>query len=211
MSSPKKKIFFDNSVFYVLKNVYEPAEDSFILAENLVVNQNDVVLDVGTGCGILGILAAKKAKKVVAIDVNPHAVSCAQTNAKLNGVAGKMDIRLGNLFEPVEGNKKFSMIVFNAPYLPTERSEQKTWIERAWAGGPSGRKLIDQFISQAPRYLTEKGKILLVQSTLSNVDETVQKLKEEGLKTMIIAEKKVAFETIVVIQAECQSRQRSMK
>ena len=57
MSSPKKKIFFDNSVFYVLKNVYEPAEDSFLLAENLVVNQNDVVLDVGTGCGILGILA----------------------------------------------------------------------------------------------------------------------------------------------------------
>ena len=211
MNSPKKKIFFDNHAFYILKNVYEPAEDTFLLAENLVVNQNDVVLDVGTGCGILGILAAKKAKKVVAIDVSPHAVSCAQTNAKLNGVADKLDIRLGNLFEPVEGNEKFNVIVFNAPYLPSERSEQKTWIERSWAGGPSGRELVDQFISQAPCYLTEKGKIVLVQSTLSNVDETVQKLEEEGLKTMIIAKKKVAFETIVVIQAKRQFRQRSMK
>ncbi len=211
MNSPKKKIFFENHAFYVLKDVYEPAEDTFLLAENLVVNQNDVVLDVGTGCGIIGILAAKKAKKVVAIDVNPHAVSCAQMNAKLNGVAGKSDIRLGNLFEPVKGNEKFSMIVFNAPYLPSERSEQKTWIERSWAGGSSGRELGDQFISQAPRYLTEKGKIVLVQSTLSNVDETVQKLEEEGLKTMIIAKKKVAFETIIVIQAERQSRQRPVK
>ena len=211
MSSPKKKIFFDNYAFFVLKNVYEPAEDSFLLAENLVVNQNDVVLDVGTGCGILGILAAKKAKKVVAIDVNPHAVSCAQMNAELNGVAGKMDIRLGNLFEPVEGNEKFNVIVFNAPYLPSERSEQKTWIERAWAGGLSGRELVDQFISQAPRYLMEEGKIVLVQSTLSNVDETIQKLEGEGLRAVIVAKKKVAFETIAVIQAERQPRQRSMK
>jgi len=211
MSSPKKKIFFDNYAFFVLKNVYEPAEDSFLLAENLVVNQNDVVLDVGTGCGILGILAAKKAKKVVAIDVNPHAVSCAQMNAELNGVAGKMDIRLGNLFEPVEGNEKFNVIVFNGPYLPSERSEQKTWIERACAGGPSGRELVDQFISQAPRYLMEEGKIVLVQSTLSNVDETIQKLEGEGLRAVIVAKKKVAFETIVVIHAERQPRQRSTK
>lgn len=211
MSSPKKRIFFDNYAFFVLKNVYEPAEDSFLLAENLVVNQNDVVLDVGTGCGILGILAAKKAEKVVAIDVNPHAVSCAQMNAELNRVAGKMDIRLGNLFEPVEGNEKFNVIVFNAPYLPSERSEQKTWIERAWVGGPSGRELVDQFISQAPHYLMEEGKIVLAQSTLSNVDETIQKLEEEGLRAVILAEKKVAFEAIAMIQAERWPRQHSMK
>jgi len=211
MNLPRRKIFFDNYVFYVSKDVYEPAEDTFLLAENLVVNQSDVVLDVGTGCGILGILMAKKAKKVVATDVNPHAVSCAQMNAKLNGVAGKMDIRLGNLFEPVEGNEKFDVIVFNAPYLPLERSEQKTWVERAWAGGPSGRELIDQFISEAPRYLMEKGKIVLVQSTLSNVDATIQKLEEERLRAVIVAKKKVAFETIVVIQAEHQPRQLSMK
>lgn len=211
MNSPRRKISFDNYVFCVLKDVYEPAEDSFLLAENLVVDQSDIVLDVGTGCGILGILAAKKAKKVVATDVNPHAVSCAQMNAKLNGVAGRMDIRLGNLFEPVEGNEKFDVIVFNAPYLPLERSEQKTWIERAWAGGPSGMELVDQFISEAPHYLMEKGKIVLVQSTLSNVDETLRKLEEEGLRAVIVARKKVAFETIAVIQAEHQSRQRSMK
>ena len=72
-------------------------------------------------------------------------------------------------------------------------------------------ELVDQFISEAPRYLMEKGKIVLVQSTLSNVDETIRKLGEEGLSAVIVAKKKVAFETIVVIQAEHQPRQRSMK
>jgi release factor glutamine methyltransferase len=202
MSSPSKKIFFENFTFHVSKNVYEPAEDTYLLAESLVVNQDDVVLDVGTGCGILGVLVAKKAKKVVALDLNPHAVRCAQMNAERNSVADKMDTRLGNLFEPVMDDEKFNMIIFNTPYLPSKKSEQKAWIDRAWAGGPSGREIIDQFISQAPQHLAEKGRIVMVQSTLSNVHETVRKLEEEGLVATIVAEKKVAFETIVVIKGE---------
>jgi len=202
MRSFEKKIFFDDSTFYILKDVYEPAEDTFLIAENLLVNENDVVLDMGTGCGILGILAAKKARKVAAVDINPHAVRCAKMNAKLNGVMGKMDIRLGNLFEAVNKKERFSLILFNAPYLPTEAGEQGTWIGRAWAGGPTGRQVIDEFISQASSHLRKDGRILLVQSTLSNVDETLRRLEKEGLQAKVIAEKKVAFEKIVVIQAE---------
>ncbi len=197
-----KRIFFNNCTFYVEKNVYEPAEDTFLLTENLVVSEHDVVLDMGTGCGILGVLAAKRARKVVAVDVNPHAVRCAEMNARLNGVMEKMDIRRGDLFEPIKKGEKFDVIIFNAPYLPSEAREQKTWIGRAWAGGPTGRRLIDRFISRAPSYLKKSGRILLVQSTLSNVDETVRRLEGEGLQASVLAEKKVAFETIVVIQAE---------
>jgi len=197
-----KRIFFNNCIFCVEKNVYEPAEDTFLLAENLVVDEHDVVLDIGTGCGILGILAAKRARKVVAVDVNPYAVRCAEMNARLNDVMEKMDIRRGDLFEPIRKDEKFDVIIFNAPYLPSEAGEQKTWIGRAWAGGPNGRQLIDRFTSQAPSYLKEGGRVLLVQSTLSNVDETMRRLEGEGLRASVLAEKKVAFETIVVIKAE---------
>ncbi|MFQ6080160.1 MAG: HemK2/MTQ2 family protein methyltransferase [Candidatus Bathyarchaeia archaeon] len=197
-----KRIFFSNCTFCVEENVYEPAEDTFLLAENLVVGEHDVVLDMGTGCGILGVLAAKRARKVVAVDVNPHAVRCAEMNARLNGVTEKVDIRRGDLFEPVKKGEKFDVIIFNAPYLPSEEGEQKTWIGRAWAGGTTGRQLIDRFVSRAPSYLREGGRVLLVQSTLSNVGETIQRLEGGGLHASILAEKKVAFETIVVIQAE---------
>lgn len=201
MKSSRKKIFFSDYAFYISKDVYEPAEDTFLLAENLSVDENDVVLDMGTGCGILGILVAKKAREVVATDLNPHAVDCAKMNAKLNKVADKMDIRLGDLFQPVKRDERFSLVLFNAPYLPSDLDEEKTWIGRAWAGGSMGRKLIDRFISEAPQYLNKNGRIFLVQSSLSNVNVTLHKLTETGLNARILAEKKVMFETIVLIEA----------
>ena len=86
MPFPVKRVHFGNYVFNVWENVYEPAEDSFLFAENLDVEKGAQVLDVGTGCGMLGILAAEKAGNVVAVDLNPYAVRCAKENAALNNV-----------------------------------------------------------------------------------------------------------------------------
>lgn len=196
-----KRIFFNDFAFYVSKDVYEPADDTFLLAENLSVDQNDVVLDIGTGCGILGILAAKKARRVVATDLNPHAVECAKMNAEINKVADKMDIRVGDLFQSIKQNERFSLILFNAPYLPSNLGEEKDWIGQAWAGGPTGRQLIDRFIVETPRFLSESGRILLVQSSLSDVEETINKLRETGLEARILSERSFMFEKIVLIEA----------
>jgi len=207
---PIKKFFFNDHVFYVFEDVYEPAEDTFLLAENFRVYKNDFVLDMGTGCGILGILAAEKAKAVVAVDTNPYAVSCAKMNAKTNGVERKMGILRGDLFQPIKEGKRFDVILFNAPYLPSEPEEKKTWIEQAWAGGVGGRDLIDRFLLEASKYLKVSGRILLVQSTLSDVGKTVQTFENAGLQAMVIAKKKVAFETIVVIEAKFGKHKRSI-
>lgn len=203
MKSLKKQVFYDDFTFQVYEDVYEPAEDTFLIADSLaqIVKEDATVLDIGTGCGILAIIVAKKAKKVIATDVNPHAVKCAKLNAKINGTASKIDIRLGDLFQSVQKTEKFDAIVFNAPYLPSSSREQRTWLGRAWAGGPTGRQLIDRFIKEAPHYLKRNGRILLVQSSLAKTDETLEKFRKAGLKAQVIAEKKVSFETIAVIQA----------
>jgi len=204
MKSLIKRVFYDNLVFYVLEDVYEPAEDTFLVADCLaqIVRENHTVLDIGTGCGILAIIAARKAKKVIATDVNPHAIKCARLNAKINKVIHKIDLRKGDLFQPIREDERSDLLVFNAPYLPSHWGEQRKWIGRAWAGGPTGRQLIDRFISKAPHYLKRNGKILLVQSSLANIDKTVEKFREADLAAQVIAEKKVAFETIVVVQAK---------
>lgn len=196
-----KKIVFNKFTFFMDKNVYEPAEDTFLLAENLQVAEEDVALDVGTGCGIFAIISAEKAKQVVAIDVNPHAVKCAKRNAKINNVSNKIEFIIGDLFKPLREEKKFSLITFNAPYLPAEDGERKDWIDYAWTGGPSGRELIDRLIENAPSYLKDKGRILLIQSTLSDVEKTVKRFREEQFQVNIIAEVKVMFEKIVLINA----------
>ena len=197
----EKKMFFENKVFHVLPGVYEPAEDTFLLAENLEVESDDIVLEIGVGCGILSILSALKASRVVSLDVNPYAVRCAKLNARNNDVSEKIDIIRGDLFGPLKENEVFDLIIFNAPYLPTEENELKDWIDYAWAGGKKGRELIDRFISSAYKYLRASGRILLVQSTLSDVDETMKKLKKQDFNIKTIKERKVAFETITLIEA----------
>ncbi len=118
-----------------------------------------------------------------------------------------MQVRLGDLFEPISKTEKFSLIVFNAPYLPSTPSEGSSWNSRAWAGGSTGRKIIDRFIQDASNHLKTKGKILLVQSTLSDIEETLRRFREIGLDANVVAEKKEAFETIVAIQASHLSQQ----
>jgi len=204
MKSLRKQAFYDNLVFQIFEEVYEPAEDTFILADYLAqsVKETDTLFDMGTGCGILAVIAARKALRVVATDLNPHAVECSRLNAETNNVAGKVDVRLGDLFEPIQNIEKFDLIVFNAPYLPSEPLEEETWIGRAWAGGHSGRQIIDRFINEAPHHLRENGRILLVQSTLANVEETIAEFARAGFEASIVAEKKFPFETIVVVQAK---------
>ncbi|KON29896.1 hypothetical protein AC477_05405 [miscellaneous Crenarchaeota group-1 archaeon SG8-32-1] len=196
-----KKTFFCDHVFEVDEQVYEPAEDTFLIADKLDVKNSDVVLDVGTGCGLLAVLAAEKAKRVVAIDINPHAIECANRNAQTNKVKNKIDFRQGNLFEPIKENELFSLIIFNSPYLPSEPDED-SWIGRAWDGGPNGRQVIDQFITKVPNFLLAGGRILLVQSSLSDLNRTFEMFNEIGLKATVIKEIKVSFETIILVEAK---------
>lgn len=201
MRSWRKHAFHSNLAFCVLEHVYEPAEDSFLMADNLLINEGETVLDMGTGCGILAILAARKARKVVAVDINPHAVICAKLNVRIHDFRDKIDVRLGDLFQPIKKKERFDLIVFNAPYLPSSSNDRKSWLDRAWDGGPTGLQLINRFLSEMSQHLEKDGRVLLVQSSLSDLNETMGRLGKLGLRSEIIAERKVAFETIFVIQA----------
>jgi hypothetical protein len=78
-------------------------------------------LDVGTGCGILALLASSHSEQVWATDKNPRAVVFAQFNAQLNGIAN-VECLTGDLFEPVAG-RRFDLVISNPPYViaPTVR------------------------------------------------------------------------------------------
>jgi len=197
-----KKVYFGDHVFLVDEHVYEPAEDTFLIAEKMRVTEDDTILDMGTGCGILAVLAAEKAKSVLAVDVNPYALQCAVKNAENNGVGERIEFRRGDLFQPIKQNERFRLILFNAPYLPSEPDEEESWIGKAWAGGPNGRKILDRFVMDAPKFLAAGGRIQLVQSSLSDVNRTLEVFGELHLRAMVAAQVKVAFESIVLVEAK---------
>jgi release factor glutamine methyltransferase len=203
MPYPTKRIQFADQIFDVNDDVYEPAEDSLLFAENLRVKAGEAVLDLGTGSGILAVVAAKKAGHVVAVDLNPHAVRCAKENARLNGIMGKIDFVQDDLFAAFRDGVKFDLVLFNAPYLPSEEGEEASWIGRAWAGGVNGRLVVDRFISEVPVYLKPSGRVLLMQSTLTGVEETIKGFEKQGLKAHVVAEQKLPFfETLTLIEAK---------
>lgn len=202
MSSRHETIFYDEYEFIIFKQVYNPSEDTFLLARNLSVKSGEQVLDMGTGSGVLAVLAAQKAGRVVAVDINPHAVACARRNVALNNVTSRVEVRLGDLFTPLKPSDKFELILFNPPYLPVGAREGESWVEKAWAGGNTGRTIIERFINDSPSWLKEKGRVLMVQSTLSNVEKTIRQFNARKLNAQIIDKTPSFFEEITLIQAE---------
>jgi release factor glutamine methyltransferase len=203
MHSPIKRVNFDGLSFDINDDVYEPAEDSFLFAENLKSKRGDAVLDLGTGCGILGILAAKHAAQVLAVDLNPYALYCAKENARLNGVRENIGFIQADLFMALRDEARFDLVTFNAPYLPSEDDEANSWIGRSWAGGANGRQVVDRFISQVPAHLKPQGRVLLMQSTLTGVEETLLQFNQQTLKARVLAERKLPFfETLTLIEAK---------
>lgn len=200
MPSRSKSVFFGDFAFNVFEDVYEPAEDTFLMADHLEVGRDDSVLDVGTGCGILAILSALHGSGVIATDLNPWAVRCAKENARSNQCLSRMHFILGDLFKPIRKEQAFDMILFNPPYLPDESKEQSSWLDAAWTGGATGRKVIDRFIHEAPEHLKPDGNILMIQSSLSGTGKTISTFKKENMKAIVAAKQDCPFfETLVLL------------
>ena len=186
--------------FLICDKVYEPADDTFLLAKNLLVKKSDNVLEIGTGTGLIAIIASKKAKRVFAVDINRYAVECAKKNSEIN--LARVDIRWGDLFDPVD-EEKFDLILFNTPYLPIEDDELvDDELEAAWNGGKDGRFVINRFIEGLVEHLNPAGRVQLVQSSLSNVEETTGRLMELGFEVSVTDSERFFFEEIVVLTAK---------
>jgi release factor glutamine methyltransferase len=187
-----------NFTLQTSENVYEPSDDSYLLAENLIIEKNDEVLEIGTGTGIIAISASTLAKSVIATDINYDALKLAEKNIKSNKIKN-IELYYGNLFKPVE-NKKFNLILFNPPYLPTNKEDVlENNLNYAFDGGIDGMKIISPFLNQAKSHLKNKGKIQMIQSSLSNIKKTIHILKSQGFQTEITAKEKFFFEEIVLI------------
>ena len=210
--------------------VYEPAEDSFLLADVALkelgksgeaeklrksgeFKENEGaekfrewgkfkpekrVLEVGAGSGFVSAVlrANNPAVRVLATEINPHAARC----AKENGV----EVIRTDMFKGLKSGGTdglFDLILFNPPYLPTSEEERVSgWLNYAFDGGISGRETLDRFLDEVKKYLRPGGKVLLLISSITGVEEVEKKMEGLGFKVEIVGRKKVSFEELLVVR-----------
>ena len=182
--------------FYICPGVFNPVWTltGRFLAKNLLVQEGDFVLDLGTGSGILAVFAAEKSKRVIATDINPIAVRCARINARLNNLTHKIAVKEGDLFEPIEG-EKFDLILFSPPYLP---SKPRSMLERAWSD--VNHNLVRRFFREVKRYLKPNGRIQMVYSTLGDIHRLKKLIGLACFRARTVAEKHTIFERIFIYE-----------
>ncbi|HWQ63345.1 MAG TPA: HemK2/MTQ2 family protein methyltransferase [Methanospirillum sp.] len=172
--------------------VYQPAEDSFLLLKTAKseVRSSDRVLEIGVGSGYVSTGLLSSCRLLVATDKNPHAASIAH-NAGVQVV--RADLAAG-LCGP------FDLILFNPPYLPTAPSERiDDWLELALDGGPTGRDVIIRFLQEVPSLLSSEGRVLLLISSLTGPEEVEDLVRENRLVSTTVAEERVEGGEILLI------------
>lgn len=129
---------------------------SLTLAEITLRGHVTRALDLGTGCGVQSLHLARHADEVVGTDLSPRALDHAALGAELSAVS--IDLRLGSLFEPVEG-ERFDLIVSNPPYVMSPPGgERLTYRE----GDLVADGLVEAIVRQAPEHLAEGGSLQLL-------------------------------------------------
>lgn len=168
--------------FELKKGVFYPTDTSTILIEacKQAIFSPKKILDLGCGCGLVGITLAKMGLTkgpVYASDLSGEAIELARRNAK------KMSVdyiaRRGNIFEPWKG-EKFDVIIDDIAGISDEIAKISSWYGEGIScdAGRDGVKLILQMIEQSRGYLAEGGMLIFPVLSLSGVDKILQALNE---------------------------------
>ncbi|MDG3439506.1 methyltransferase [Nitrospirillum amazonense] len=156
-------------------------------------------LDMGTGCGVLGIFAALRGYQVAAVDVVPEAVSCARANAILNRVA--VELHQGDLFAPVAG-RTFDVVLFS---LPKFRGTPTTTFEQSWRSPD----VIDRLAAELPAMLNPGGRAYFVLTSHGDCAGMLNGLAQAGLVVERVLWQHFGVETLAIYSATTPNRDSS--
>ena len=146
------------------------------LADFTIRRESECTLDLGTGTGVLAMLAARHSKQVVATDINPRALEFARFNAALNGI-DNIDFIEGDMFDAVEG-RTFDLILNNPPFTV---SPESACLNR---DNPlDGNEFVERIVQQAPAYLNDGGYAQIVCHWVQSNDESWTKRLSGWLKS----------------------------
>lgn len=189
-------------------NVYEPAEDSFLLLDALEADLVEIkqskpriVLEIGCGSGVI-ITALSKALKNSAfcftVDINREACQVTHRTALMNNA--QVEVITMDLVSCLKLQCTIDLLVFNPPYVVTPDEEVTGQLERAWAGGRDGRVVMDRLFPQIGKMISSNGRFYLVVIDENKPDEIKDILIKDGFRADVIAKRKVRGENLSILR-----------
>jgi release factor glutamine methyltransferase len=187
----------DGAHFIVAPSVFNPkvlrtGEFFASQIDSKLVDRDWEVLDMGTGSGICAVFAAKHARRVVAVDINAAAVRCARINAQLNHLEHKIDLRHGDLFAPVSG-ERFDLILFNPPFL---RGAPRDDRDRAWRSSD----VAERFATDLGAHLKPGGSALVLLSTFGDGRVFLEEFYKQRFEISVLAERRFINERVTIFR-----------
>ena len=170
---------------YLKNDEYTPSEDTFFMVDNIKNEKGNFALDVGSGSGYITKLLSENFSFVVGTDIN-FDVLTKQTYKTENIVCcnGSDALKI-----------KFDFIVCNLPYLATD-----TIIDIATDGGVEGFEIPKKIFDSVIDNMAKNAKFVFVTSSLSNYQKLIDYAQKLGLKTRIMAKKKLFFEELILVE-----------
>lgn len=197
-SHVSRYLFHDREILLKYTDgVMMPSAFSKFLAAHLPKPHDNAkaALDLGSGSGIQGIILAKLGwPEVFAVDIDKRCLAATEFNALLNqvseysvGAKQRVVAVHSDKFERIYG-LKFDLIVSNPPTLPAT-GETPPFA----SGGPTGREFLDSMIEHSSDALNPGGRLIFVQSSLANIEQTRTLLRDKGFSVSISGRKRFPF------------------
>lgn len=187
-----KTFTYQNKKFkiFVPKKVFQPtATTNFLLDQTIkIINKPMKILDLGCGCGIIGIIVGKKiksTKKIYASDASINAVKIAKKNFKKFNL--KSVVKHGNLYSPWKG-EKFDLIINDVSGVSSLIAKKSEWFKNVPCNtGLDGANLSVKIIDQSSKFLNKNGKLIFAIISLSNVNKIINFTKKKFKKVSILS------------------------
>ncbi len=146
---------------------YRFSVDAVLAAHFCAPAAGSEILDIGTGCGIIGLIMMYrwegKIKSLSALEVQPHLRKLAEQNFFINGYSGKCSVQQGNIRDALKFYKpeSFSQVICTPPFYTLASGRQSGNEEARLARHQVTAELSD-FAKGSAALVKNQGKVVFI-------------------------------------------------
>jgi len=177
------------------ESIYSPSEDTFLLINTIKQYNTNKALEIGIGSGLVITDLEINNKFVVGVDINFDAIKKLSQSNITHSIDLMKNLICCDSASPFRNNV-FDLIVFNPPYLPSNKITDKT-ID----GGYSGIEITKAWFKSASKCLKEDGRIVFLSSSICDIKCLFNYIKKLGFEVNILNKKHLFFEELLIIEA----------